>query len=120
VTDGKLAMGLLLPVGPKTRIAIHALAIDGGYKCFVITTHPKSTLFIKNSQYTGMFLLYQVQRILIILELNHVPPDSLTDVFLLLKLEYKPIELLLKRLITVIDTKLFEYILLERFKPKDI
>lgn len=55
--------------------------------------------------------------VLVVGELDEIPLDVFVTVLLLLHLEDKLVELLLQLLIRVVDEKLLEVIVLERFKP---
>ena len=57
---------------------------------------------------------------LVVLELDITPLNSLVDVLFLFQCEHVLVELLLKFFVGVIDAKLFEWIFSEDFEAKDV
>mmetsp|Transcript_9558 Transcript_9558/g.14018 ORF Transcript_9558/g.14018 Transcript_9558/m.14018 type:complete len:206 (+) Transcript_9558:3919-4536(+) len=82
---------------------------------------PRSTaLVVEDVEDTRSLLVNQIQNILIIRKADKRPFDAFPLVFGLLVFENKQVELLLESFVTVVDTQLFERVVFERFKAKDI
>jgi hypothetical protein len=67
-----------------------------------------------------MFLVNQIQHVLIVGERNEFSHNAFFFVFFLFQLEHVTIELLLQGLVRVVDAKLFKAIDLEGFKAKNV
>jgi len=62
----------------------------------------------------------EVEHVLVVGEGDELPQDPLPLVLVLLELEDVPVELLLERLVGVVDAELLEVVLLECLEAEDV
>mmetsp|Transcript_24017 Transcript_24017/g.69012 ORF Transcript_24017/g.69012 Transcript_24017/m.69012 type:complete len:722 (-) Transcript_24017:1240-3405(-) len=77
-------------------------------------------LLVKQGKDARMLHIDQIQNVLVVREGNELPQNALLFVFLLLHLEHELVELLLERLIGVVDAQLLKVVDLEGFEAEDI
>jgi hypothetical protein len=118
-TNFGLAETILAELGVTTALA--KVAVKKTQES-VISSAGEHRLLIKQSKDTGRgLLLDKVDNGLTIeTEIDEVPLDLLTHVLLLLQLEHVVVEELLKLLVSVVDAKLLEAVVLEDLETGDI
>lgn len=92
----------LLHLRPREVCILFAFIVNSSNECN-IGAFRQSTLFIQNREDPCTTIIDKIQSHLVVCEFNIRPLDSFVLIFRLLCFENKPIELLLKNLIAVVD-----------------
>mmetsp|Transcript_87204 Transcript_87204/g.262030 ORF Transcript_87204/g.262030 Transcript_87204/m.262030 type:complete len:223 (-) Transcript_87204:298-966(-) len=110
----------LVPLG-SGKVLVLRVALAQLERKIVVCALLDGALLIEKVQQAHVFLLvYEVQALLIVNELDVLPLDALRFILSLLGLEDIPIELLLQPLIGVVDGQLLERIDLEIFETENV
>mmetsp|Transcript_39125 Transcript_39125/g.91136 ORF Transcript_39125/g.91136 Transcript_39125/m.91136 type:complete len:298 (+) Transcript_39125:3935-4828(+) len=82
--------------------------------------HRQDALFVQEGQDPCVAFVDEVQHVLVVGKGDELPLDALLFVLFLFELKNKPIELLLQRLIGVVDADLLEIVLFEGLESEDV
>ena len=111
---------ILLLGARLTEIGMAGMSLDNLLQEALVRAFRNTDLLIDHGEDTSSFLLQQVQRGLIVFELNRCNVNTLAFVLILFQAENMFVEVELELFVTKVDTQLLEGVKFERFESKDV